>query len=118
MSSPHRPLVFHYSNVLGQQPPAIFSQRTTPGLDKPEGFRIPLIYFSWAVLEGSRSAHHHPDSDELLLILSGKAKVLLFGPPSLLSARRLSVCLRRASQPPAAVVRRILSCNMVISNRT
>ncbi|MEM7583744.1 MAG: cupin domain-containing protein [Acidobacteriota bacterium] len=79
----HHPTVFHYPNVLDskQHPrPAIFSQATTPGLDKPEGFRIPLVYFSWGVLEGSRSAHHHPDNDELLLVLKGKGKINLIGP--------------------------------------
>ncbi len=73
---------FHYQNVLGRQTPAIFKKDTALGigLDKPDGFRIPLIYFSWGVLEGSRDAHHHPDNDELLLVLSGEATIGLIGP--------------------------------------
>lgn len=71
---------FHFKNVLGQKTPAIFSKQETPGLDKPDGFRDPLVYFSWGVLEGNRSAHHHPDNDELLLVLSGHAKITLIGP--------------------------------------
>ena len=71
---------FHYPAVLNEEAPAIFRQGMTEGLDKPEGFRIPLIYFSWGVLEGSRSSHHHPDNDELLLVLEGKASITLIGP--------------------------------------
>ena len=80
MSSSGNPLQFHFKNVLHQDPPAIFSKKTHAGLDKPEGFRIPRIYFGWGLLKGSRGLHHHPDNDELLLILEGKARVHLFGP--------------------------------------
>ena len=78
--SSHEKLTFHFPNVLGQTPNKIYRQGDPPGLDKPEGFRIPLIYFSWGLLEGDRSLHHHPDNDELLLVLGGRAKVRLVGP--------------------------------------
>ena len=73
--------VFYYPGALYQQPPAIYKKcsKLAPNLDKPEGFRIPLIYFSWGILTGSRSLHHHPDNDELLLVLEGEATIRLYG---------------------------------------
>lgn len=73
---------FFYKDVLGKKSPAIYRRGSNlaPNLDKPEGFRIPLIYFSWGLLEGDRSIHHHPDNDEILLMLEGSAKVRLIGP--------------------------------------
>ncbi len=74
--------VFYYPKALHQPPPAIFKQgsKLAPFLNKPEGFRIPLIYFSWGILSGSRSLHHHPDNDEILLVLEGAATIRLYGP--------------------------------------
>ena len=76
------PEAFYYKNVLGQQPPAIYRRGSdlAPDLDKPPGFRIPLIYFSWGVLQGDRSIHHHPDNDEMLVVLEGEAQIRLIGP--------------------------------------
>ncbi|MEM7355677.1 MAG: cupin domain-containing protein [Acidobacteriota bacterium] len=79
MASASEPRLY-YPQVLDQSQNTIFSLETTPGLNKTEGFRIPLIYFSWAVLFGSRSSHHHPDNDELLLVLEGKAQITIVGP--------------------------------------
>ncbi len=72
---------FEYKQVLQKtgMPPAIFDLARA-GVDKPEGFRIPLIYFSWAILRGSRNLHHHPDNDEFLVVLEGEATVRLYGP--------------------------------------
>ncbi len=77
------PPQFHYPNVLGQQPNAIYrfgEKEEGRSITKPGGFRIPLIYFSWGLLQGKRTLHHHPDNDELLLILEGEATVRLYGP--------------------------------------
>jgi mannose-6-phosphate isomerase-like protein (cupin superfamily) len=71
---------FHFPQVLQSKPGTIFRRQEIPSLTRPEGFRIPDIYFSWAVLEGDRSTHHHPDNDELLLVLSGQGSIRLVGP--------------------------------------
>ena len=72
--------IFHFPQVLQSKPNTVFSRKTIPGLTRPEGFRIPDIYFSWGVLEDDRSTHHHPDNDEILLVLSGRGSVRIFGP--------------------------------------
>ncbi len=73
---------YYYPGVLDQTPPAIYRKcsELAPHLDKPEGYRIPLAYFSWGVLQGSRSLHHHPDNDEILIVLEGQATVRLYAP--------------------------------------
>lgn len=65
---------FHFKNVTGTFP-NIYS-----GLEKPEGFRIPSIYFSFGALESDRGRHYHPDNDELLYVLSGTGRIGLYGP--------------------------------------
>ncbi len=81
-------LQFHYKGVLNKPvapgKPFLYTQHMAPPpdrpVDKPHGFRIPLIYFSWGLLAGDRSTHLHPDNDEILLVLSGQATIRLTGP--------------------------------------
>ena len=42
---------------------------------RPDGFRDPRTYFSWAVLNYPRGLHSHPDADELAYFISGEAEV-------------------------------------------
>lgn len=80
----HDHLVFYYPEVLQQAAPAIYRRgsKLAPDLDKPPGFRLPLAYFSWGILQGSRTLHHHPDNDEVLVVLEGTATVRLYAPGS------------------------------------
>ncbi|MCG8461033.1 MAG: cupin domain-containing protein, partial [Holophagales bacterium] len=83
MTHPSEHHAFYYPKVLQQIPlPAIYRKgaKLSPDLDKPDGFRIPLAYFAWGVLQGSRNLHHHPDNDEVLVVLEGQATVRLYAP--------------------------------------
>lgn len=61
---------FHFKNVENQI--GEFFQPT-----RPDGFRDPRTYFSWAVLNYPRGLHSHPDADELAFFISGEAEIVM-----------------------------------------
>ncbi|MEM9293447.1 MAG: hypothetical protein AAGD01_17320 [Acidobacteriota bacterium] len=81
MSHPNYSPTLFYRNVLGEKAPAFFRRgnHLAPNLDKPEGYRDPLVFFGWSVLEGTSPHHHHTANDEFLLLLEGEITVHLLG---------------------------------------